>query len=236
MLGDTGEDVTDAEEVGRVSLMTGAKQATVRGPYAKSAQRSTDILDAATTVFGTHGYHGGSLRDIARQLDVSLTSIVHHFGSKYELLEAVLERSDGTTSGYEAFDFNAACVERGVVSATLERVRSSVERPELLRLFAILAAESSAPTHPAHEWFVSRYERKSRELAEAFAYDQREGRIDPDRDPALLGRLLIATWDGVQLQWLINPHIDMNAPMHLFFTSAVPEAVENAIASGGISG
>ena len=51
-----------------------------RGPYAKSAQRSSDILDAAATVFATHGYHGGSLRDIARSLDLSLTSIVHHFG------------------------------------------------------------------------------------------------------------------------------------------------------------
>ncbi|WP_433676912.1 TetR/AcrR family transcriptional regulator [Microbacterium gorillae] len=205
--------------------MTGPKSAGTRGPYAKSAQRSNDILDAATRVFGTHGYHGGSLRDIARQLDVALTSVVHHFGTKYELLEAVLERSDGTTSGNEAFDFNAACIERGIVPATLERVRSSVERPELLRLFAILAAESSAPTHPAHDWFVTRYERKSQELAAAFAYDQKQGRITPNRDANLLGRLLIATWDGVQLQWLIDPSADMSAAMVLFFESAVPEAL-----------
>ncbi|WP_262001998.1 TetR/AcrR family transcriptional regulator [Microbacterium sp. Mcb102] len=211
--------------------MTGPKTAGTRGPYAKSAQRSSDILDAATTVFGTHGYHGGSLRDIARQLDVSLTSIVHHFGSKYELLEAVLERSDGTTSGNEAFDFDAACVERGIVAATLERVHSSVERPELLRLFAILAAESSAPAHPAHEWFVTRYHRKSRELGDAFAYDQQVGRIAPDRDAPLLGRLLIATWDGVQLQWLIDPSFDMDSAMRLFFESAVPEALDSASAS-----
>ena len=223
--------MTWVKEVGRVAFMTGPKSAGTRGPYAKSAQRSNDILDAATTVFGTHGYHGGSLRDIARQLDVALTSVVHHFGTKYELLEAVLERSDGTTSGNEAFDFNAACIERGIVPATLERVRSSVERPELLRLFAILAAESSAPTHPAHDWFVTRYERKSQELAAAFAYDQKQGRINPERDANLLGRLLIATWDGVQLQWLIDPSADMSAAMVLFFESAVPEALKGMDAS-----
>ena len=206
--------------------MTGARGTGPRGPYAKSAQRSSDILDAATTVFATHGYHGGSLRDIARQLDVSLTSIVHHFGSKYELLEAVLERSDTTTSGNEDFDFDAACEARGVVSATLERVQSSLERPELLRLFAILAAESSAPTHPAHEWFVARYRRKAGELAAAFAFDQAAGRINPERDPRRLGRLLIATWDGVQLQWLIDPSADMERAMRLFFESALPEAME----------
>src|SRR4051794_4948500 len=107
--------------------MTTSRKPGTRGPYAKSAQRSSDILDAATTVFATHGYRGGSLRDIARQLDVSLTSVVHHFGTKYELLEAVLERADKTTNGIEDFDFEAACTDRGVANATLERVRSSVE-------------------------------------------------------------------------------------------------------------
>ena len=217
--------------MGSVTKMSATKNSGVRGPYAKSAQRSSDILDAATTVFATNGYHGGSLRDIARQLDVSLTSIVHHFGSKYELLEAVLERSDRTTSGDEEFDFDAACADRGIVSATLERVRSSVERPELLRLFAILAAESSAPDHPAHDWFTLRYQRKAAELGAAFAYDQGAGRIDRSRDPHTLARLLIAAWDGVQLQWLIDPSADMEKPMRLFFQSTVPEAFEGDVSA-----
>lgn len=211
--------------------MSAPKKNGARGPYAKSAQRSSDILDAATTVFATNGYHGGSLRDIARQLDVSLTSVVHHFGSKYELLEAVLERSDRTTSGDEDFDFDAACRDRGVVLATLERVRTSVDRPELLRLFAILSAESSAPNHPAHEWFTNRYQRKSAELAAALAYDQGAGRIDRGRDPHTLSRLLLASWDGVQLQWLIDPSADMEKPMQLFFESTVPEAFEGTVSS-----
>lgn len=215
-----------AEEMGKVTVMSGSKSGT-RGPYAKSAQRSADILDAATNVFATHGYHGGSLRDIARQLDVSLTSIVHHFGTKYDLLEAVLERSDHTTAGSEDFDFDAACADRGVVSATMERVRSSVDRPELLRLFAILAAESSAPTHPAHDWFVARYTRKASELGALLAFDQSVGRIRADRDPQLLARLLIATWDGVQLQWLIDPSASMERSMQLFFESTLPEAINH---------
>src|SRR3954454_9634741 len=99
--------------------MTEQKRTGVRGPYAKSAQRSSDILDPATTVFATHGYSGGSLRDIARQLDLSLTSIVHHFGTKYELLDAVLERADGKPSGNADCAFDAACAADGVAAATL---------------------------------------------------------------------------------------------------------------------
>ena len=199
------------------------KQAGSRGPYAKSAQRSIDILDAATTIFATHGYLGGSLRDIARELDLSLTSIVHHFGTKYELLEAVLERAD-KTEGDEAFDFAAACAEHGVAHVTLERVRAGLERPGILRLFAILSSESSAPEHPAHDWFVQRYRRKTEELAAAFAFDQTQGRVDRSRDPHLLSRLLIGAWDGIQLQWLIDPTADMNSAMRAFFEWVTPEA------------
>ncbi len=196
-----------------------------RGPYAKTAHVTSDILDVATTVFATHGYHGGSLRDISRQLNLSMTSIAHHFGTKYDLLEAVLERADSTTSGNRDFDFDEACGRLGVAQATLERIGSSVERPELLRLFAILAAEASTPSHPAHDWFVERYRRKGRELGEAFAYDQSLGRIDSDRDPSLLAQLLIATWDGIQLQWLIDPRTDMATAMKAFLDRQIPEAL-----------
>lgn len=205
--------------------MTELRRPGVRGPYAKSAKRSQEILDAATTVFATHGYRGGSLRDIARELDLSLTSIVHHFGTKYELLEAVLERADGTTNGNEVFDFDQACTDHGVAHATLQRVRDNLERPELLRLFAILSAESSAPTHPANAWFVDRYKRKAEALALAFAYDQRNGRVDESRDPHLLSRLLIGTWDGIQLQWLIDPSSDMVGAMSSFFSWTIPETL-----------
>jgi len=205
--------------------MTEQNRAGVRGPYAKSAQRSSDILDAATTVFSNHGYNGGSLRDISRELNLSLTSIVHHFGSKYELLEAVLERADATTNGSESFDFDQACAQQGVAQATLHRIRDNLERPELLRLFAILAAESSAPMHPAHEWFIERYRRKADSLALAFAFDQESGRVDRSRDPNDLARLLIGAWDGTQLQWLIDPSTDMERTMNAFFQWTMPEAL-----------
>jgi AcrR family transcriptional regulator len=205
--------------------MTVTRSAGVRGPYAKSAQRSSEILEVATTVFATHGYSGGSLRDIARQLGLSMTSISHHFGSKHELLEAVLERADTTTSGAAVFDFDAACAERGVAVATLGRVHSNLDRPELLRLFAILSAEASVLSHPAHEWFVDRYRRKIETVAAAFAFDQACNRVHRDRDPVLLSRLLIGAWDGIQLQWLIDPTTDMDTAMRSFFEWRIPEAL-----------
>ena len=54
-------------------------------------QRKNAILFAANHHFARHGFRGASLRDIARDAEVSLTLLNHHFGSKFQLLAAVID-------------------------------------------------------------------------------------------------------------------------------------------------
>ncbi len=54
-------------------------------------QRKSAILIAANQHFARHGFRGASLRDIARDAGVSLTLLNHHFGSKFQLLSAVID-------------------------------------------------------------------------------------------------------------------------------------------------
>src|SRR5437016_4394170 len=152
---------------------------TRRGPYAKTARRQAEIVASATSVFSSRGYRGGSLREIAKQLGLSLTSVVHHFPSKSALLVAVLESADSA----HADSFQADSQEQGVAYAVLQYVRRNVDRPEMLRLLALTAAESSAADHPAHEWFQQRYEQTIGVLAIAIGRDQKQGRISNTRDP-----------------------------------------------------
>lgn len=186
---------------------TVARPATRRGPYAKSAQRRVEIVASATAVFAARGYRGGSLREIAKQLGMSLTSVVHHFPSKSELLVAVLENADSASGD----SFESDSREKGVTYAVLRYVRRNLERPEMLRLLALMAAEASAPDHPAHEWFRDRYERVVAVLATAIRRDQEEGRISNRRHPELVAAALVGMWDGLQLQWLIDPRRDLIA-------------------------
>ena len=51
------------------------------------------ILDAALGSFGTRGYEATSLDALAAGLDVRKQTILHHFGSKERLLDAVIDRS-----------------------------------------------------------------------------------------------------------------------------------------------
>lgn len=51
------------------------------------------LLGAAVENFTRLGYHGTSMRDIARTVDVTVASIYHHFTSKQEILQEVMVRT-----------------------------------------------------------------------------------------------------------------------------------------------
>lgn len=52
-----------------------------------------DILEAAAQVFRQKGYHGASMEDIARAVNLQKPSLYHHVSSKQEILLALLNRA-----------------------------------------------------------------------------------------------------------------------------------------------
>ena len=50
------------------------------------------ILDAAELLFADTGFNGTSLREITSQAEVNLAAVNYHFGSKKELIKAVMSR------------------------------------------------------------------------------------------------------------------------------------------------
>lgn len=58
-------------------------------------QRERGILDAATRLFASNGYHATSTRSIAAAAGVSEGTVFHYFGSKNELMLAILDRFYG---------------------------------------------------------------------------------------------------------------------------------------------
>src|SRR5437899_9426982 len=51
------------------------------------------ILRAAMALFRERGYHGSSMRTLARGLRMEAASLYYHFGSKQEILFAILDRT-----------------------------------------------------------------------------------------------------------------------------------------------
>jgi AcrR family transcriptional regulator len=56
-------------------------------------ERRAELLDEVVSYLGRHGVAGVSLRPVARALGVSVNALVHHFGSKDELVVAALRRA-----------------------------------------------------------------------------------------------------------------------------------------------
>ncbi|RKS92941.1 TetR family transcriptional regulator [Microbacterium sp. AG790] len=191
-----------------------------RGPYAKSAERRAEIIASATAIFSAHGYRGGSLRQIAAELGLGLTTVMHHFPTKVSLLAAVLEQEDAADA-----DFLARTRRDGLIPTVLGIVERNLDRRELVRMFSIVSAEATYPGHEAHDWLQQRYARLIADYAAAIATDRAAGRIDPPvGDDSALAALVITGWEGIQIRWLADDSNPVSAMSLLLSTALRPRA------------
>lgn len=101
------------------------------------------ILEAADHLFGSHGYDGVSMRDIAQRADVNKASVFYYYNSKDELFERVLEGY--YTTHQEALERSFADDSRPLrerfhhlIDAYLEFIENNQRYPKLVQ--SILAS------------------------------------------------------------------------------------------------
>jgi AcrR family transcriptional regulator len=195
---------------------------TRRGAYAKGRERREEILAAANDVFAAQGFHGASLATIATRVGLSEPGLLHHFPSKEHLLLELLtlrhehdsERVARALADHEAY-----------LDALLGLCRENQGTAGLVRLFTILVGESVDADHPAHEWMVERYRGLRERFVARIEAEQRAGRIASGLDPRALAPQLIAMFDGLQLQWLLDPEaVDLSAVFADFLDRLRPPA------------
>jgi AcrR family transcriptional regulator len=182
------------------------RQASRRGPYAKSAERRQAILTAAHAVFAARGYRGGSLQDVADRAGMSQTSLLHYFPSKSQLLLAVLNWRDSITGDGTA----PPDPEESLVDAVLRQARFNEDVPGVLELYTVLCGEAVTEGHPGRPYFTNRFEELRRSYTRQLRELAGEGRLRPGVDPEVAAASLIGLWDGIQTQWLLAPDkVDM---------------------------
>ncbi len=196
-------------------------------PWKKTAKTREDILDAALTTFGSRGYNSGSLVDIADQVGMTHAGVLHHFGSKDQLLLAVLAHRD--LVGVR--DLEGAHLPGG--AALLEHLKRTARlnagQPGLVQAYAVLSAESVTDDHPAKEWFRERYEGLRASIREAVLAEWGEqGELAPESVEAAAAAVL-AVMDGLQIQWLLAPdEIDLGEMSAFAIDAIVAAAVDRA--------
>lgn len=180
-----------------------------RGSYANGERTRATLVSAAFNVFAQRGFQRLSLRQIAEAVGTSHTALLHHFGSKDALLEAVLEHRQ-EIQGPERSDLVAT---KGLLDAVPEIMRSNATMPGVIQLDSILRAEALSEDHVAHG-FITRQEAEfATAVREALEVEQRAGKLRPGLDLDVVARLITSLVEGVQLAWLSDPTVDM--PLHL---------------------
>jgi AcrR family transcriptional regulator len=189
-----------------------------RGPYAKTAKLRARAIEIGIELFGSAGYNGATLTEVADRLGMSLTGLQHHFPDMDTLLTAVLEERDRR---------DAARIENRSTLDGLENLiamlSESEQSPGLIELQCVLAAEATSAEHPAHAYFQRRYATLRAEATVAFAELAENGQLSPVTTPESLAKMVIALVDGLQLQWLLHPSdIDVEAEVRTFIHAFIP--------------
>ena len=185
--------------------------------------RRREILDAAAEIFGSKGFAGGTLQEIADQVGMTHAGILHHFGSKDQLLIEVLQHRDET----DVADLEEQHIPDGMplFRHLVRTAFVNAHRAGIVQAYAVLSAESVTDGHPGREFFEKRYITLRSEVAHAFEVVCAERGVTEPATVGLASASILAVMDGLQVQWLLAPDAVDLARASEFAIEAIVSAV-----------
>ncbi|MFF7441782.1 TetR family transcriptional regulator [Streptomyces sp. NPDC008122] len=165
-----------------------------RGPYRTGRERAVRILDAAHVLFIENGYRATSLRDIAAASGISHPALLRHFGSREEILTALIERLDDVHGDWPEEGADAT------PAAAADIARRNETIPGWIGLFTALLGEATSPEHPGHALM-----RRRRATGMALATRLLLPYSADERSASLEALRFGAFWDGLQILSLYFP-------------------------------
>ena len=191
----------------------------VRGPYRTGVRRRAQITEAATTIFARRGYAGASLRQIGAAVGMSPAGLLRHFSSKEDLFLAVLNQWEDRVQHLRP---TPSQVGIDYFSHFPRIMEFHMANPGLVELFLTVSAEVSDPTHPARTWVRNRYAQIVKEATENLELAADLGQVRTMNHGQIEHEVrgLFGVMDGLELQWLSDPTLDLVAMFdHTFQTT-----------------
>lgn len=168
-----------------------------RGPYAKTEKRRSEIAAAVLALVIENGHRSVTAAEVAERTGLSEPGVLYHFPTKEALLLAGLRRFDEE-------EFSKLPAGQSLAIAG-EQAEEGVHRENIVRLYSAMSGEASDPTHPAHDFFKERWKAANAIMSEDLKRLQDLGEVSPDLNPDRVSRQIHAAWEGLQLQWLVDP-------------------------------
>ena len=192
----------------------GPAKGTPRAPRMTRAQRESQLLEVAESVFAEHGYQDTTMELIAAAAGITKPVIYDHFGSKEKLLVAVVARAredllNSTASALEALPPHAP-----VEDHFRAGVRAFMEFFERRRGSFRVYMQESAVAVVAGQDIENLRQAQAREIAERFG-DNPQIAAYPIVYREAMAEIMIATNERVAAWRLRNPEIDLDTAVEI---------------------
>ena len=164
-------------------------------------ERRDSILKAAQRLFSEKGYHGVSIDEIARKVDVSPAILYRHFKSKQMLYDAVLQAMSAQRESYVQTVINSGTSFEDVLTGmTQVYIKSISDNPDLLRI----ELQSLLDKNPAASNFFKNRWKSFTDYIE-FSLNERLPYDVPNREVTILTAALMV--QGMLREDLLQKHL-----------------------------
>lgn len=202
----------------------------LRGQARRGAERRDAIIDAAITVFSERGYRAGALAEIAEKVDLTPAGILYHFGSKEELLLAVIAERDRRAGEVLVTDPPQPGV--AALFASIRFAEQSEGERGLAALHTVLQVESFEPDAVTHQYFLDRSRYLRTHVGNALLAAQRLGEVRTDLDCTAKAAEVVAFLEGAAIVWLMDEDVSLVDLYRNYFDDLV-RSIATDRASGG---
>jgi AcrR family transcriptional regulator len=179
----------------------------LRGQARRGAERREAIIEAAMSVFAERGFRGGALAAVAELVDVSPAGILYHFGSKEELLLAVIAERDRRAADTPVVTDDRRGLD--ALASTVRFARQSEAERGLAALHTVLQVESLEADAPTHGYFLGRSRFVRAAVAELLREAKSLGEVRAEVDCEAKAVEIIAFLEGAAVVWLLDPEVSL---------------------------
>jgi AcrR family transcriptional regulator len=160
----------------------------------RSLATRTAIIEGAAAEFDERGYVGASMDGIAERIGMTKGALYFHFTSKADMAGAVIAEQHAISRRYGAAAFARGTSPLGVLmwmsQGLATQMTSEVVVSAGIRLSTEAATRDVARQDPYTDWMTV--------VSELVQQAIDAGQVDPRWDAALVGRVVIPAYTGVQ--------------------------------------
>ncbi|EAP97230.1 putative transcriptional regulator [Janibacter sp. HTCC2649] len=196
------------------SRRRGPAKGTPRAPRMKREERERQLLDVAESVFAEHGYQDTTMETIAAAAGITKPVIYDHFGSKENLLVAVVARAREDLLSSTAAALDALPPHSPVEAHFRAGVRSFMQFFEARRGSFRVYMQESAVAVVAGQDIENLRQAQAREIAERFSGNAAIAAY-PMVYREAMAEIMIATNERVAAWRLRNPEIDLDTAVEI---------------------